>query len=689
LSFANPGDTILVAQGIYTDNIYINEEVTLMGGYAATSPVWIRNTKLYQTIIYSENRGTPGEWDGDRLGTPSVLKDGDTYKMWYMGGNELEGDSIGYADSPDGVNWFSPSTDPLISVGSQNEWDGFGVTAPFVMKTSIGFQMWYVGRSALDKKAIGIATSSDGLTWQKYTGNPILDSSSGSDDTFGFPSILQEDSNSYKMWYSEGGRIWLATSSDSFTWTKYGSDPVLSSGPNGSWDEARVYAPLVITSQNGYEMWYTAESWTSGPRIGYANSTDGINWTKSTSNPILVGDATTWDEDGIAYPSVILDGTTAYQMWYMGKNSNQYAYGYATSNNGTDWIKYTSNPVLDQGKATKWGGSVVALSDQSGAAVIDGFIITGGIAEYGGGIYSVGNQVTIRNCSIINNIARSSAGGFYIYTGSPSIENSTIMTNTTVSGWAGGIYAGNATLTISNTVIAGNVSTVVGGGFVVRSDSNLDLLNSAVSDNVSQQAGGIYLTNNSSLQATNSWINKNIAGRIAGVRIESGCTVNMTNTFVVDNQAVYNEVGGISFNRSNGRLVNVTVAGNSAFNNPVGIRFTAEQPEETLSIINSILFFNGTDDLNCSENSCSVTYSDVQEVISGPGNISEDPRFVDMTTGDFHLQTNSPVINKGTSDGAPLYDFEGDPRPIGAVDIGADELVLNLQHQVFVPIIIK
>jgi hypothetical protein len=59
------------------------------------------------------------------------------------------------------------------------------------------------------------------------------------------------------------------------------------------------------------------------------------------------------------------------------------------------------------------------------------------------------------------------------------------------------------------------------------------------------------------------------------------------------------------------------------------------------------------------------------------GTVSSDPLFVNYQadgSGDYHLKSASPAIDKGTNLGAPLNDFDGGARPVGATwDIGAYE----------------
>ena len=62
---------------------------------------------------------------------------------------------------------------------------------------------------------------------------------------------------------------------------------------------------------------------------------------------------------------------------------------------------------------------------------------------------------------------------------------------------------------------------------------------------------------------------------------------------------------------------------------------------------------------------------------SGWGNITYDPLFVDVTNGDFRLQSNSPCINAGNNAYVTTTtDLDGNPRISGGtVDIGAYEFV--------------
>jgi hypothetical protein len=89
-----------------------------------------------------------------------------------------------------------------------------------------------------------------------------------------------------------------------------------------------------------------------------------------------------------------------------------------------------------------------------------------------------------------------------------------------------------------------------------------------------------------------------------------------------------------------------------------------------------------------SELLANVTYSDWQGITCGTGNISSDPKFVNVSTRDYHLDDDplSPCVDAGSNDAVPeglIFDFDRDDRiqdgvcPISGtalVDMGCDEL---------------
>ena len=684
LAVAGNGDTILVAQGTYTENLVINAPVTLEGGYRVQAGNWTRDITQAETIITSGDRTVPGDWNGDWIGSLSVIRDRYAYRMWYSAGNDIDGESIGYADSPDGIHWFQPYPTPLLRPGALNAWDEVSAANPTVLSTATGFHMWYVGSNVFGERAIGHATSSDGLKWQKYDGNPVLYPDAADADSFGFPTVTQNGLGDYKMWYSGGGDIWLATSSNGLNWAKHLETPALRPGTPGDWDDARVYAPVVVANPGKYKMWYVGEGGAeTGSRIGYAWSSNGLTWTKSLTNPVLVGRDGYWEESTVAHPAVIAEGPASYQMWYRGGSHGQQAMGQATSTDGVSWTKYQDNPVLTQGYPTHWGRPVASFGSKSGGAVLDGFTIRNGYAEYGGGILAYETSPIIRACHITGNAAHRGGGGIWVGNGTLLIDD-TVVSHNTSSYWGGGVVASYASVTIQNCSIADNGASAFGGGLLLQGAAQSRLVTTTIAHNTARWGGGLYVGDNVDLHVSSSRIEGNAAQQAAGLRI-AYATLTMTNTFVVTNSATAGGPGGLEFWYASGQVVNATVADNSASDGRGGIAFGTGDPTRRLVITNSILFFNG-DDLSCSGGPCSVAYSDVSQGIVGLGNISADPRFVNRATGDYRLRAGSPAIDVGTDAGAPPVDFEGDLRPAGKVDMGADEFTGYL---ILLPLVLR
>ena len=119
--------------------------------------------------------------------------------------------------------------------------------------------------------------------------------------------------------------------------------------------------------------------------------------------------------------------------------------------------------------------------------------------------------------------------------------------------------------------------------------------------------------------------------------------------------------------------------------------FNCERPNAENQLVNCII--THVDSLSKGDKTLNFDYqySDFFNngfgMLVGSGNITNDPLFVDASSGDYHLQDASPCIDSGTAQNAPLVDFEGVNRPQGAgfdmgiyehqVTLGTNELDVN------------
>lgn len=279
------------------------------------------------------------------ISDPFVLFVNGEYRMWYTAGGlnyptdtELRS-RISYATSPNGINWLKYAGNPVMDVDYTGAWDSLGVETVSILIDSLAppserFKMWYAGQYFNSYRYdIGYAVSSDGISWQKY-GQPVLQIGSANEWDNGFlegPSVILEN-GVYRMWYcgydatvngspTDGqANIGYAESTDGINWVKHPSNPVMTVSPSG-WDAIYVQDPHVILMNGQYHMWFGGNEVDGyGQQVGYASSADGINWMKSPANPVLTkGGAGEWDRQTASFPSVLVQNGV-YRMWYTGKD---------------------------------------------------------------------------------------------------------------------------------------------------------------------------------------------------------------------------------------------------------------------------------------------------------------------------------------------------------------------------------
>ena len=260
---------------------------------------------------------------------------------------------------PINFNWIDYQYNPILS-SSGSYYDYYGVSQPVVIFDQGVYKMWYYADAGSANMTVGLATSSDGLNWTSYSPNPVLfPGPYGTWDSHAVtPGTIIKDGGIYRMYYNGWAdqygawHIGLATSTDGINWEKH-PQPILS-GTSG-W-EYQIGASSVIKIDGTYYLYYYGRN-LPNYKIGVATSTDGINFTRYTGNPILTNQEI-WEHNGVLYASVIEDNTQL-KMVYMSTGIN--GFGFATSSDGLNWTKANNNPFFtNENTSNGWAAGKIA-----------------------------------------------------------------------------------------------------------------------------------------------------------------------------------------------------------------------------------------------------------------------------------------------------------------------------------------
>lgn len=267
------------------------------------------------------------------------------------------------------ASWDDVSDQPVLARGARDEWDDRHVQQPSVVRVaddqpgpfSGKYLMYYRGRNAsLTMSGVGVALSDDGIDWRRAEINPVLPYQELGPRRFidySEPDVHVTDAGDFRMWLTgttqNESHIVHASSADGLQWERPDGDPVIRASGQQDWDELWVFAPSVVPKPGGWQCWYGGFTTDGDFGIGFADSPDGLTWTKHDPNPVLPPGqrAQDWDAITVDKPTVIKDGTV-YRMWYTGdqvftdSTADPWKIGYATSTDGIRWEKSPENPVL-------------------------------------------------------------------------------------------------------------------------------------------------------------------------------------------------------------------------------------------------------------------------------------------------------------------------------------------------------
>ncbi len=260
------------------------------------------------------HHGPQGSWNETYTDPGAVFYYNGLFHMFYNGFNGWPATvQIGYATSPDGYTWTKQGQDPVLKT-DQVQYAKIAALASSALVTADGtwvlyFYTWEdMNNFTRAKGRIGRATAAN--PQGPWTVDPMPALEPGGAGTWDdlrvdAPSVVYTDNN-YAMYYAgtnEAGdtMIGLATSSDGIRWTKYKdatltdkafaeSAPVLRLATDvNTWDGTRVQQPRVEHTPDGWVMVYRSVVAGSPATIalGYALSSDGVHWTRSTHNPMV------------------------------------------------------------------------------------------------------------------------------------------------------------------------------------------------------------------------------------------------------------------------------------------------------------------------------------------------------------------------------------------------------------------
>jgi len=184
------------------------------------------------------------------------------YELWfnnrYFVGSDLRFD-IYYSSSTDGINWNTPEK---ISFDTEALWDTRGRGVPSVVKKMGQYHMWFTARADDGKWRMGYAHSDNGKSWIRYE-NPVLEVQSGwetENNAFGIGNAyVFEENGLFHMFYGGGRSIGYAYSSDGKIWSRSSENPIfLPNNQNESaFDHEWVHDPAVVKYSGDYYLYYS------------------------------------------------------------------------------------------------------------------------------------------------------------------------------------------------------------------------------------------------------------------------------------------------------------------------------------------------------------------------------------------------------------------------------------------------
>jgi len=268
----------------------------------------------------------------------------------YFGTRDTEGLShIGYVDVEAGnpSKIIAVSEKPVLPLGRLGTFDDRGIMPSWIVRQGERRFLYYIGWnpevSVSYRLSIGLAISEDGgQTFTKYSEGPVCDRSADEPFFNTAPCVVAEG-KTWRMWYvsctgwevvndrtEPRYHIKYAESADGIHWRKTGHVCL-------DYDQftPAFGRPCVYQVDQGFRMFYSYRSlkdYRTDPsqsyRLGYAESDDGLRWTRKDADVGIDRSVTGWDSEMIEYCSLYEHKGRQF-MLYNGNGFGRSGFGYA------------------------------------------------------------------------------------------------------------------------------------------------------------------------------------------------------------------------------------------------------------------------------------------------------------------------------------------------------------------------
>jgi hypothetical protein len=341
--------------------------------------------------------------------------------------------------------------------------------------------------------------------------------------------------------------------------------------------------------------------------------------------------------------------------------------------------------VMDSADERAVGGAIYV--DSATLELENSFVFLNQATMGGGGIFLENSKAILRKNEIFSNTSQGGGGGVALHKSSDvSLISNLVYDNQAYNG--GGLYLSQSDAGIHNNQILSNTGFQGGGGGLYLANGHPLIENNTIGGNVAFNGGGLYLQNSKARILRNYIIFNEGPFYGGGIFIGTGSSPTLVNN-IVSNNSIGTFGGGMYVRGASPQILHVTISGNNAREGE-GLYIVNDDFLGTGGIMSHVVMTNAiithhSDAIKIEEGSAiSVTgvlwYKNITDVV-GDGSVfidhnyelTGDPKFINMSSADYHIASTSIAIDSGANTDVSV-DIDGQFRPqLEGYDLGADE----------------